>query len=109
MVGVPRRVSLRRGELRGRISTSGVGGNGCLRVPGDGEMRSFWFIGGMCKVEEIRVVRSVRVLVEGRVNSCGVLRWWILRVSGGSEVVVLGSEGSDILAVRGAVVFGGVG
>lgn len=43
-------------------------------------MRSFWWVGGICNVEEMSSVRSVRVLVVGRVRGWEALRWWICRV-----------------------------
>lgn len=43
-------------------------------------MRSFWWVGGIWSVEEISSVRSVRVLVVGRVREWEALRWWIWRV-----------------------------
>lgn len=38
-------------------------------------MRSFWWVGGIWSVEEISSVRSVRVLVVGRVREWEALRW----------------------------------
>ena len=58
LVGVPRRVILNFGELRGRIVDSGVAGNGGFCNPGFGDMRSFWFSVGMCSKEAAAEDRS---------------------------------------------------
>ena len=57
MLVLPSRVILARGEDRGRVD-NGVGGNGCFCKPGFGEMRSFWFSGGMERESEMAAERS---------------------------------------------------
>lgn len=61
-VGARRRIFLELRVERGR------GGNGGLRRPGEGVMRSFWSVAGMERVASIEAERSTAVEVSGRVN-----------------------------------------
>ncbi len=61
-MGARRRIFL---ELRVEM---GRGGNGGLRRPGEGVMRSFWSAGGMDRVASMEAERSTAVEVSGRVN-----------------------------------------
>jgi hypothetical protein len=89
---VPRRVILNFGDVRGRRAVRGIGGKGDLSIPGLGAMRSFWFEGGIWRIEWILLVRSSRVEVWGRLRVCAVDLWWIVMDSMG-----LSAEHEDIL------------
>lgn len=61
-VGARRRIFLEWRVERGR------GGNGGLRRPGEGVMRSFWCVAGMEREASIEAERSTAVEFSGRVN-----------------------------------------
>ncbi len=62
-VGARRRIFLERRVVRGG---EGVGKGG-LRTPSLGVMTNFWLVGGMERLAWMRVERSVRVEVGGKV------------------------------------------
>lgn len=61
-VGASRRIFLEWRAERGSV------GNGGLRRPGEGVMRSFWSVAGMERVVSMDAERSTAVEVSGRVN-----------------------------------------
>lgn len=73
---LPRRVILRDVRVERR---SGLFVKGGLSRPGLGEMRNFWYSGGMERLVLMLVERSKSVAVEGKVRWWGWPRWWIVR------------------------------
>lgn len=78
-VVLPKRVILKRGREDGR-AVSGMGWKGCFCIPGLGDMRSFWFGGGMERRSDMEAERSWRVEVEVKTKIWFFPRWWTVRV-----------------------------